>query len=55
MATAKGLRAIVAGEALIGFGSGLMFVSYAGVPEMLPNKWRALGMSLLEMGIAVPW
>ncbi|KAH6672645.1 fungal trichothecene efflux pump [Plectosphaerella plurivora] len=47
--------ALIAGETVIGFGTGFVFVCYAGVPEMLPNKWRAVGVGILEGGIMVPW
>ncbi len=53
--TAKNIDALIAGEALTGLGTGFLYVSYAGVPEMLPNKWRSLGLGLLEVGISVPW
>lgn len=53
--TAQNINAIIAGQTLLGLGTGFLFVSYAGVPEMLPNKWRALGLGLLEVGIACPW
>ncbi|KAH6615193.1 transmembrane efflux protein [Boeremia exigua] len=51
----KNVATLVAGETLIGLGTGFVFVSYAGVPEMLPNKWRAVGVGILEGGIMVPW
>ncbi|KAJ4249157.1 hypothetical protein NW762_012492 [Fusarium torreyae] len=53
--TAQHTTSLVAAETLIGFGTGFVFVSYAGVPEMLPNKWRSLGLGILEGGIAIPW
>lgn len=54
-AVAHNISTLIVGETLIGLGTGVVFVAYAGVPEMLPNKWRSLGLSLLEAGIAVPW
>ncbi|KAL0943320.1 trichothecene efflux pump [Colletotrichum truncatum] len=54
-AAAKNISTLIAAETLIGLGTGFVFVSYAGVPEMLPNKWRSLGLGILESGIAVPW
>ncbi|TDZ19645.1 Trichothecene efflux pump TRI12 [Colletotrichum sidae] len=54
-ASAKNISSLIAAETLIGLGTGFVFVSYAGVPEMLPNKWRSLGLGILESGIAVPW
>ncbi|KIX92186.1 uncharacterized protein Z520_12067 [Fonsecaea multimorphosa CBS 102226] len=53
--TAQNIPAIYAGQTLIGLGTGVIFVAYAGVPEMLPNKWRSVGLGLLEAGIAIPW
>jgi MFS family permease len=54
-AVAHNISTLIVAETLIGLGTGVVFVAYAGVPEMLPNKWRSLGLSLLEAGIAVPW
>ncbi|KAM5349844.1 hypothetical protein ACJ41O_006349 [Fusarium nematophilum] len=53
--TAQNVQSLIAAETLIGLGTGFVFVSYAGVPEMLPNKWRSLGLGILEGGITVPW
>ncbi|OBR11427.1 Trichothecene efflux pump [Colletotrichum higginsianum IMI 349063] len=52
---AQNISTLIAAETVIGLGTGFVFVSYAGVPEMLPNKWRSLGLGILESGIAVPW
>ncbi|KAI8663428.1 MFS domain-containing protein [Fusarium keratoplasticum] len=52
---AKNVATLIASETVIGLGTGFVFVAYAGVPEMLPNKWRALGVGILEGGIMVPW
>ncbi|RSL57798.1 hypothetical protein CEP54_008144 [Fusarium duplospermum] len=52
---AKNVPTLIASETVIGLGTGFVFVAYAGVPEMLPNKWRALGVGVLEGGIMVPW
>ncbi|KAI1046246.1 hypothetical protein LB505_009877 [Fusarium chuoi] len=53
--TAQNTQSIIAAETLVGLGAGFVFVAYAGVPEMLPNKWRSLGLGILEGGIALPW
>ncbi|KAH7137477.1 fungal trichothecene efflux pump [Dactylonectria estremocensis] len=53
--TAQNVESLIAAETLIGVGTGFIFVSYAGVPEMLPNKWRSLGLGILEGGISIPW
>ncbi|KAJ4328058.1 hypothetical protein N0V84_001426 [Fusarium piperis] len=52
---AKNVATLIASETVIGLGTGFVFVAYAGVPEMLPNKWRAMGVGILEGGIMVPW
>lgn len=52
---AQNVASLIASETVIGLGTGFVFVAYAGVPEMLPNKWRALGVGILEGGIMVPW
>ena len=31
---------IIVGSTFLGFGGGMIFVAYAGVSEILPNKWR---------------
>ncbi|KAF4497522.1 major facilitator superfamily transporter [Fusarium agapanthi] len=53
--TSQNTQSIIAAETLVGLGAGFVFVAYAGVPEMLPNKWRSLGLGILEGGIALPW
>jgi MFS family permease len=53
--TAQSVASLIAAETVIGLGTGFVFVSYAGVPEMLPNKWRSVGVGILEGGIMVPW
>ena len=54
-AVAQNVPTLIAGETLIGVATGTIFVAYAGVPEMLPNKWRSVGLGILEGGIALPW
>lgn len=39
-ATAKTTPAVAAGSTIIGFGAGVVFVSYPGISELLPNKYR---------------
>lgn len=53
--TAHNVDSLIAAETLVGVGTGFIFVAYAGVPEMLPNKWRSLGLGILEGGISIPW
>lgn len=33
---------VAAGSTVIGFGCGMVFVSYAGIPELLPYKYRGV-------------
>ncbi|KAH6986898.1 fungal trichothecene efflux pump [Ilyonectria destructans] len=51
----QNVASLIAAETIIGLGTGFVFVAYAGVSEMLPNKWRTLGVGILEGGIMVPW
>lgn len=53
--TARSIEVLVTAQTVIGFGAGFVFDVFAAVPEMLPNKWRALGAGLVEGGINVPW
>jgi MFS family permease len=38
--TAQSTENVIAGSAIVGFGTGFIFVAYAGIPEILPNKYR---------------
>lgn len=53
--TARSVTVLITAQMLIGFGTGFVFDAFAAVPEMLPNKWRALGAGIVEGGINVPW
>lgn len=53
--TARSIVLLIAAQSMIGFGAGFVFDVFAAVPEMLPNKWRALGAGIVEGGINVPW
>ncbi|KAF5699604.1 drug facilitator PEP5 [Fusarium mundagurra] len=46
---------IVAGTTLIGFGAGVIMVAYPGISELLPNKYRGIGLAWTEFCITVPW
>jgi len=39
-ATAQSTLTVAAGSTIIGFGCGIIFVAYAGISELVPNKWR---------------
>jgi MFS family permease len=46
-AVAQNVPTVIAGETLIGMVTSIIFVEYAGEPEMLPNQRRT--------GIVIPW
>ncbi|KAK5382343.1 hypothetical protein LTR20_006024 [Exophiala xenobiotica] len=52
--TAHSTLTLVAGSTVIGFGCGIIFVSYAGIQELAPNKWRGL-LGLTECAMTIPW
>lgn len=54
-ATAHSVLRLTAAESIIGFATGLVFIGYAGISELLPNKWRGAGIGLTEFLITVPW
>lgn len=46
--TAKSTKAIIAGMSLAGFGTGNTQLAAFALPELLPNKWRHIGVVLSE-------
>lgn len=46
---------IVAGTTLVGFGAGTIMVAYPGISELLPNKYRGIGLGWTEFCITIPW
>jgi MFS family permease len=38
--TANATTTVIAGSTILGFGAGFVFVTYAAIPEILPNKYR---------------
>ncbi|KAG0650133.1 Core trichothecene cluster (CTC) 12 [Hyphodiscus hymeniophilus] len=57
-ATAHHVTTVIVGETLIGFGAGMIFISYAAIPEILPNKYRlkrGAGLAYAELAINLPW
>ncbi|KIW15109.1 hypothetical protein PV08_07896 [Exophiala spinifera] len=52
--TAQTTLTVAAGSTVVGFGCGIVFVSYAGIQELVPNKWRGL-LGLTECAMTVPW
>ena len=43
----------IAGIAILGFGSGMSQLGLIGVPELLPNKYRHIGIVISE-GLSIP-
>ncbi|GME46190.1 Sugar transporter conserved site [Neofusicoccum parvum] len=54
-ATAQKTTTVAAASTIIGFGAGIAFVSYAGISELLPNKYRGIGLGWTEFCINIPW
>ncbi|KXJ93511.1 fungal trichothecene efflux pump [Microdochium bolleyi] len=54
-ALAQSTLNIVAGTTLVGFGAGTIMVAYPGISELLPNKYRGLGLAWTELCITIPW
>ncbi|EXJ61054.1 hypothetical protein A1O7_05207 [Cladophialophora yegresii CBS 114405] len=52
--TAQSTLMLAAASTVIGFGCGIIFVSYAGIQELVPNKWRGL-LGLTECAMTLPW
>ncbi|KAL1889271.1 hypothetical protein Sste5346_009027 [Sporothrix stenoceras] len=53
--TANATTTVAAGTTIIGFGAGVIFVSYPGIQELLPNKYRGAGIGWTEFCINIPW
>ena len=47
-ASAFSINQVFGGSSISGFGAGLIFVGYAGINEILPNKYRSLGLAWTE-------
>ena len=41
---------IIAGFALIGFGAGNVQLAAFALPELLPNKWRHIAITIADLG-----
>ncbi|KAJ9604531.1 hypothetical protein H2200_010644 [Cladophialophora chaetospira] len=52
--TSQSTLMLAAASTVIGFGCGIIFVSYAGIQELVPNKWRGL-LGLTECAMTLPW
>lgn len=42
---------MIAGFAIIGFGAGNAQLAAFALPELLPNKWRHIAITIADMGI----
>ena len=47
--SAKGTSQIISGMSLMGFGCGLCQMTMIALPELLPNKWRHIGIVAAEL------
>jgi MFS family permease len=53
-ATAQSMNQLIAGEVILGASIGTVSVPYAGISEILPNKYRGFGLAWTELNLA-PW
>ena len=53
-ACANQLGTIIAGMTIGGFGTGICFVAYSGLSEIVQNKYRSVSLAWTELNIA-PW
>ncbi|KAK5164808.1 uncharacterized protein LTR77_009472 [Saxophila tyrrhenica] len=50
--TANDMNQLIAGEVILGASIGTVSVAYAGLSEILPNKWRGAGLAWTEFNLA---
>jgi MFS family permease len=50
--TANDMRQLIAGEVILGGSIGTVSVAYAGLSEILPNKYRGAGLAWTELNLA---
>ncbi|KAH8819128.1 fungal trichothecene efflux pump-domain-containing protein [Xylogone sp. PMI_703] len=50
--TAQSMNQLIAGEVLLGGSIGFVSVAYAGISEILPNKYRGMGLAWTEFNLA---
>ena len=50
-ATAQNLNQLIAAMAIGGFGTGIALVLYPGITEILPNKYRSVGLAWTELNL----
>ncbi|KAJ9496367.1 hypothetical protein H2202_008030 [Exophiala xenobiotica] len=51
-ASAHSMNQLIAGEVILGGSIGTVSVAYAGISEILPNKWRGVGLAWTELNLA---
>ncbi|OBT63436.1 hypothetical protein VE03_07134 [Pseudogymnoascus sp. 23342-1-I1] len=52
-ATANTMNQLIAAEVILGASIGAVSVAYAGISEILPNKYRGIGLAWTELNLAV--
>ncbi|KAI9818748.1 MAG: hypothetical protein M1827_007568 [Pycnora praestabilis] len=50
-ATAHSMNQAIAAMVVLGFGTGTTFVLYPGISEILPNKYRSIGLGWTELNL----
>ncbi|OCL13971.1 MFS general substrate transporter [Glonium stellatum] len=50
--TSKSMNQLIAGEVVLGASIGTVSVAYAGISEILPNKYRGIGLAWTELNLA---
>jgi len=46
------MNQLIAGEVILGASIGTISVAYAGLSEILPNKWRGIGLAWTEFNLS---
>jgi len=49
--TSHSIRQTIAAHAILGFGGGNCQIAAFALPELLPNKWRHIGVVIADAGI----
>ncbi|KAH8704018.1 putative siderophore iron transporter [Talaromyces proteolyticus] len=48
-ASARSVNQCIAGMVILGLGTGTIFVVYPGISELLPNRYRSVGVSFTDL------
>ena len=51
--TANSMNQLIAGEVVLGAAIGFCSVAYAGITEIVPNKWRGTALAWTELNLAI--